>query len=208
MEKCFWRNVQLDTNLACLNPSLLPEEVNFTKPECQDFDSESQHLDVLRKAYDNHRLLEDCNCPKRCKVADYHIFVDPSPACQEVFEDSTDSGYTWLTISFPSKRVCPLSALEASIKFINRNKISRWFPFPHHLRHFLVEQSIPLMAFPNSARLRYKGTWEGKSSQVRLRHCTLRVLYASAIFVSLDPSFPVYNIYPFSFCLSCNDRIS
>ncbi|CAG0893853.1 unnamed protein product [Darwinula stevensoni] len=105
MEKCFWKNIQLDKDLPCLNPSLLPEEAILLKPKCQDIETERKHLQKLTTAYENHTLLAYCNCPKRCKVADYHIFVDPSPACQEEFDNYTDAGYAWLAISFPSKRV-------------------------------------------------------------------------------------------------------
>ena len=70
-------------------------------------DDETIHLVKLKVAYDNaSRLLTDCNCPKRCKVTDYHIFVDQSSACQgqDTFKFSND-GRALIIIAFPSKRV-------------------------------------------------------------------------------------------------------
>ena len=107
MENCFWEYILSDPALKCLNPSVLTKETNLSKPECEDAATEVEHLEKLKSAYQcNAGWTTACQCPKRCTVTDYHIFVDPTDACNREFSEKKKAGMAFLAFSFPSKRVC------------------------------------------------------------------------------------------------------
>ena len=115
MENCFWEKVQSFPNLTCLNPSLLNNEVNRTKPKCQDNESELAQMKVLWSAMKiEAELLRNCNCSTRCIITDYHISGNPTGTCG-FFSRRVDPGTSYLYVVLPSKRVrlqshqCPVN---------------------------------------------------------------------------------------------------
>ncbi|CAG0893320.1 unnamed protein product [Darwinula stevensoni] len=103
LEKCFWERIQTNPSLPCLFPSLMPKEVNLTKPECQTASAEIEQSQTLRKSMGAVMdQLWNCNCPERCSVTDYHILSDPTSACQT---SGIENGKALLFYRFPSSRV-------------------------------------------------------------------------------------------------------
>lgn len=113
MEMCFWKKFQSRPSLPCLVPSLLPMEVNLTKPECKGVMDEARQLaelkTVLKENSSGTKLLEDCDCPRRCNATEYRISADPSVTIRGRDEEKVSDGLARLYFSFPSNRVRPSS---------------------------------------------------------------------------------------------------
>ena len=109
MENCFWENVQKITNLKCLVPQLLNNDVNLTKPECRDSNSESNQIRILQDAMDEQsKLLQNCTCPRRCNVNDFQLFDKLPETCDsraQLHRTREPFGTSELYLIFPSKRV-------------------------------------------------------------------------------------------------------
>ena len=107
MENCFWREFQASVHLPCVVPSLLPNDVNMTKPECEDPKKEDMQRVQLNLAIfrDIDALMDDCRCVQRCSVIDYHISGNPTSSCDAVGGYGQGPGNASLYVAIPSNRV-------------------------------------------------------------------------------------------------------
>ncbi|CAG0885161.1 unnamed protein product [Darwinula stevensoni] len=107
MENCFWERFQSRPGLPCIISSLLTQEVNLTVPKCQDRKSEKEMVGELLSAIPTEMptLADNCNCPRRCNMTEYHISGDPTSACSQEVQSFRGAGRAILFFTFPSKLV-------------------------------------------------------------------------------------------------------
>ncbi|CAG0887406.1 unnamed protein product, partial [Darwinula stevensoni] len=112
IENCFWKRAQTSPRLPCLIPSLLPDGANLTKPECQDKNEEDKQQTYISGTGSNISLWSNCSCVKRCKLIDYHLFLNPVNPCEWRAGQGNATGLASLMFSFPSNRMAHILEME------------------------------------------------------------------------------------------------